>query len=106
MMMNKMPFDVTHDVFCVLYANSTGEIVFVHRAITLGDERPQSSEDIEAEARRNMHESLVRHHRPHASKLSALHLSPDKFEHGRKYHVDCATGTLYERSRDPGEESS
>jgi hypothetical protein len=49
--MSTEPFNtrVTHDVVCVLYAQSTGQIIFVHRVVTLGDAQPQRDEEIEAE---------------------------------------------------------
>jgi hypothetical protein len=95
-MKDTTPLDVTHDVFCVLYSDSTGEIVFVHRVTTLGDARPQSDKDILAEALRNMRDSLVRYGRQLPENPSALLVPAEQLEHGRKYHVDCVSRTVRE----------
>jgi hypothetical protein len=96
--MSTRPFDarVIHDVFCVLYAQGTGQIVFVHRVITLGDAPPQRAEDIEADARRIMHTTVTSLEGRPAADLVALIVSPDALQRGRSYAVDCSTRTLIE----------
>lgn len=92
---------VTHDVFCVLYAQGTGQIVFVHRVTTLGDARPQRDEDIEADARRIMQTTVPPYEGRPPSDLGALIVSPDAFQRGLTYVVDRNTRTLIERPKAP-----
>lgn len=91
-----VPFDVTHDVFCVLYAEGTGEIAFVHRVTTLGDAPRQSEGDIERDARRYMHDSVLRPPRPVPTGLRSLFVPGESIQRGRRYQVDCASRTLRE----------
>lgn len=102
---NTEPFNdrVSHDVLCVLYAQGTGQIVFVHRVVTLGDAQPQSDEEIEADARRIMQTTAAPYKRLPASELAALMVSPDAFQSNRTYTVDCSTRTLIEAPKAPSE---
>lgn len=101
--MSSKPFNgrVTHDVFCVLYAQGTGQIVFVHRVTTLGDARPPREEDIEGEARRLVQTTVTPFEGRPAGALGALIVSPDAFQRGHTYVVDCSTRTLIERPEAP-----
>jgi hypothetical protein len=101
--MSSKPFSarVTHDVFCVLYAQGTGQIVFVHRVTTLGDARPPREEDIEGEARRILRTTVTQFEGQSPDDLGALIVSPDAFQRGRTYVVDCSTRTLIERPEAP-----
>lgn len=100
-MMSSKPFNdhVTHDRVCVLYAQGTGQIVFVHRVITLGDARPPREEDIERDARRIMQTPVTSYEARSAGDVGALIVSTDAFERGRSYAVDCSTRTLIERPK-------
>ncbi|OFW07824.1 MAG: hypothetical protein A3H96_07350 [Acidobacteria bacterium RIFCSPLOWO2_02_FULL_67_36] len=102
-MMSSKPFndDVTHDVVCVLYAQGTGQIVSVHRFITLGDARPPREEDIEGEARRILQTPVTSIQARPAGDLGALIVATDAFERGRSYAVDCGARTLIERPQAP-----
>jgi hypothetical protein len=101
--MSTEPFNtrVTHDVVCVLYAQGTGQIIFVHRVVTLGDAQPQRDEEIEADARRIMQTTVAPYKRPAASDLVALMVSPDAFQSNRTYAVDCRSRTLIEAPKAP-----
>jgi hypothetical protein len=97
-MIDMLPIDtrVTHDVVCVLYAEGSGQIEFVHRVTTLGDARPQPDADIEADARSIMQTTRdLREGHPPAD-LRALIISPDAFQRGRSYVVDVKTSRLIE----------
>ena len=75
--------------------------MFVHRVTTLGDARPPREEDIEGEARRIMQTTVAPFERRPAGDLGALIVSPDTFQRGRTYVVDCSTRTLIERPEAP-----
>lgn len=100
-----VPFDVTHDVFCVLYADSTGEIAFVHRVTTLGDAPRHSEADIERDARRHMQDSVLRSPRPVPTGLRSLFVPVETLRRGHRYRVDCASRTLHEHPQAPSETS-
>ena len=102
-MMNSKPIndDVTHDVVCVLYAQDTGQIVSMHRFITLGEARPPREEDIEREARKVLQTPVASFKTPPAGDLGALIVPTDAFERGRSYAVDCSTRTVIERPQAP-----
>lgn len=89
-------FDVTHDVFCVLYAQRTGEVVFVHRVTTLGSAPRQAERDIERDARRHMRDSVKRFPRRVPTGLQSLFVASDGLQPGHRYRVDCASRTLCE----------
>jgi len=90
------PLDVTHDVLCVLYAEGTGEIAFVHRVTTLGDAPRHSEADIERDARRHMQDSVLQPPRPAHGGLRSLFVPVEALRRGHRYSVDCASRTLRE----------
>lgn len=102
-MMESKPFDqdVTHDVVCVLYAQGTGQIVSVHRFITLGNAKAPRAEDIEREARRILQTPVTSIQAPSTGDLGAVIVATETFERGRSYAVDCSTRTLIERPQAP-----
>ncbi len=93
--------DVTHDVVCVLYAQDTGQIVSVHRFVTLGAARPPREEDIERESRKTLQAPVTSLETTPSGNLGALIVATDKFERGRSYAVDVSTRSVIERPQAP-----
>jgi len=93
--------DVTHDVACVLFAQDTGQIVSVHRFITLGEAPPPREEDIERESRKIQQTPVTSFKTASSGDLGALIVPTAKFERGRSYVVDRNTRTVIERPLAP-----
>jgi hypothetical protein len=94
---------VSHDTVCVLYAADSGDVIYTHRVVTLGDAEPQSDEEIQADARRLMEDVPELEERRSAGEVAALMVSPAELQPGRRYGIDLEKRAVVERARPTAE---
>jgi hypothetical protein len=103
MMMNSYSIHshVAHDFVCVLYSSDSGNIVFTHRFVVLGDAPRPSDEQLEKEARAALedHRRQVDIPEATAKSLAALILPGDRLRAGHSFSVDPKTCVLVAHPR-------